>query len=112
MDIDIGSTLYKFLNYLDTIFSDSDGEGSLSFGCDNVRIASFWEYKLDRLQVHAKSSSHKQSVFSIFGDGLVDELWIFVKNFLNFGVLFAIDMIVEVLLFGVDKLVCIAHLNF
>ena len=51
-------------------------------------------------------------MLGIFGDGLVEELWMFFKDFPHLVVLTAIEVIVDDFLVGIEDFVSIAHLYF
>ena len=64
---------------------------------------------LDGLWVGSEGSPHEGSLFGVFGDGFIDEVGVLLEEFVHALMIFFVDVVIEVLFFGVESLSCISH---
>lgn len=105
---DIGSSLNECFHHLMVILLDCDAEGSFSLGRDDIDIGLLAEQQLNKLHVAVISCPHQRSMLGLLDQRVVEQPWVLLDEFLHIGQLILLDVVVEVLLLGVQRL-AISH---
>jgi len=102
--VDICSCLNQSLCNFQTVPLDCDGESCLSFGSDCVGISIKGNEQVEQFKVAVKCNSHKGSLFVVLDKRIIDDFRMFLEQGTYIWDVFALDVVVEEVLLGVEGL--------